>query len=124
MSTTRPPTTRNVVETATSWKPRRHLPPGLAQAVRNSKLTSGLSWRAIAERSGASHSHLVLVAQGKRVPSRQVAQRIIAALDIDDDTARWLLDEAVERAPAPPGSRGRVLRSADADVPPLEDGCR
>jgi transcriptional regulator with XRE-family HTH domain len=101
----------DVEETATRWQPRRQLPTRLARAVSEAKLASRLSWRAIAERSGVSHSHLVLVAQGKRVPSREVAERIVAVLDLDGDTANWLLDEAVEREAAPPGRpRGRVVR--------------
>lgn len=80
-------------------------------AVREAKIRTGWSWRQLARRSDVSHPHLVLIAQGKRVPSRQVAQRIVAALALDGDTARWLLDEAVEREAAPPGRpRGRVIR--------------
>jgi hypothetical protein len=37
--------------------------------------------------------------------------RIIWTLDLDDDLAAELLDEAVVREPAPPGRlRGRVIR--------------
>jgi hypothetical protein len=37
--------------------------------------------------------------------------RIIAVLNLDDDTAQGLLDEAVQREPASPGRpRGRVIR--------------
>jgi cyanate lyase len=101
----------DVEETATRWKPRRHLPPRLAEVVRDAKLGTGMSWREIARRSGVSHPHLVLISQGRRVPSRQIAMRIIAVLNLDDDTAQGLLDEAVQREPASPGRpRGRVIR--------------
>lgn len=108
---TTPPTKPHVVETTTSWQPRCNLRADLAEAVRDAKIRTGRSWRELARRSGVSHPHLVLVSRGQRVPSREVAQKVIAALELDDDTARWLLDEAVERAPAPPGRlRGRVVR--------------
>jgi transcriptional regulator with XRE-family HTH domain len=101
----------DVEETATSWKPRRHLPADLAEAIRDAKLASRLSWRELSRRSGVSHPHLCLISRGRRVPSREVARRIINALGLDGDTARWLLDEAVEREAAPPGRpRGRVVR--------------
>jgi cyanate lyase len=111
MPNIRPPTTPNVVENNTAWQPRRHLPPDLAEAVRDAKLRSGRSWRDLARASGVSHPHLVLISQGSRVPSREVARRIIAVLDLDDDLAAELLDEAVTREPPPPGRpRGRVIR--------------
>jgi transcriptional regulator with XRE-family HTH domain len=111
MSTTRPPHTTNVVETITTWQPRRTLPPDLAEAVRDAKRTSRLSWREIAGRTGLSHSHLVLVAQGARLPSREVVDAIARVLPIEAEIVNELRDVAAMRAPAPPGrARGRVIR--------------
>jgi cyanate lyase len=111
MPKTRPPTTPNVVETTTSWQPRRQLPTRLARAVSDAKRTSGLSWREIANRTGLSHSHLVLVAQGARLPSRQVVDAIARVLPIEAEILNELRDVAAVREAAPPGhSRGRVVR--------------
>jgi transcriptional regulator with XRE-family HTH domain len=101
----------DVEETATSWKPRRHLPPRLAEAIRDAKLASRLSWRELSRRSGVSHPHLCLIAQGKRVPSQEVVEAIAHVLPLNPEVLADLRDVAVKREAAPPGRpRGRVVR--------------
>ena len=60
--------------------PRRHLDPDVARSIADAKTRSGLSWRRLAALTGVSHPHLVLLSQGKRVPSMVTAERIIAVL--------------------------------------------
>ena len=77
MAAPSPPTERvgRVDPRATTYprKPSRYLAPEIAESVKRAKLRTGASWRRIAKHIGVSHSHLVLIAQGKRVPSTTVA---------------------------------------------------
>ena len=45
-----------------------------------------------------SKSHLWAVCEGQRVPCRDYAHNLIAALQLDPDTAAWLLEKSVDRA--------------------------
>ena len=58
--------------------PLRHLNPGVARSIADAKTRTGLSWRRLAAITGVSHPHLVLLSQGKRVPSTVTTERIIA----------------------------------------------
>jgi transcriptional regulator with XRE-family HTH domain len=70
--------------------PQRHLDARLADAIRAGKDLTGLSWRALAAETGISRAHLNLISLGKRVPSRQTADALIDALNLDDDIANQL----------------------------------
>jgi ribosome-binding protein aMBF1 (putative translation factor) len=115
MTTTRPPRSPDVEghdhrKGHTAYR-RRTLPRGLAQALAAAHAASGWSYRQAARRLRIDWSYWRRITRGERCPSRQIAQRIIWTLDLDDDTAQWLLAESVEREPAPPGRpRGRVVR--------------
>jgi ribosome-binding protein aMBF1 (putative translation factor) len=67
--------------------PQRHLDARLASAIRAGKEATGLSWRALAAETGISRAHLNNLSLGKRVPSRQTAQVLIDALNLDRDIA-------------------------------------
>jgi len=56
----------------------RFLDPEIAASVGRAKERLHKSWRFIGKRIGVSHSHLVLIAQGKRVPSVVVAEAMKA----------------------------------------------
>ena len=58
-----------------------------------------------AARIGITHGYLCLLTQGRRAPSRAVAERIVAVLPLQPTAAELLLDEAVDRPRYP----GRVL---------------
>jgi cyanate lyase len=66
---------------------QRHLDARLADAIRNGKDATGLSWRELAAETGISRAHLNNLSLGKRVPSRLTAQVLIDALNLDDDIA-------------------------------------
>lgn len=55
-----------------------------------------MSWRELGRRIGVSHSHLVLIGQGRRVPSVQVVERITAALGLPYQAAESLRRLALE----------------------------
>ena len=74
--------------------PQRHLDPGLADAIREGKEATGLSWRGLAAETGISTAHLNHLSLGKRVPSRRVAGILINTLDLDYEVARELWDVA------------------------------
>jgi cyanate lyase len=67
--------------------PQRHLDARLADAIRAGKDLTGLSWRALAAETGISRAHLNNLSLGRRVPSRQTAQVLIDALNLDRDIA-------------------------------------
>ena len=71
--------------------PRRHLSPHIASAIRRAKEDSGLSWHQLAVEVGISRAHLNYLGNGKRIPSRVVAKKLIEKLDLDRDVADELL---------------------------------
>lgn len=77
------------------WQPRRWLPPDLARAVANAKAETGITWRELARIIGVSHSHLLLISQGRRVPSTVVVELMAEVLPIDPDALDALRDIAV-----------------------------
>jgi cyanate lyase len=70
--------------------PQRHLDARLADAIRTGKEATGLSWRGLAAATGISTPHLNHLSLGRRVPSRRVAETLIAALRLDDEIAEEL----------------------------------
>ncbi len=70
--------------------PKRFLDPRLADAIREGKQASGLSWRGLAAATGVSRAHLNHLSLGKRVPSWRVAGILINFLDLDYETAKAL----------------------------------
>jgi cyanate lyase len=115
MPTTRPPNSLDVEghdhRKGHASYGRRTLPAYLAEALAAAHTRSGMSYRAAARRLRIDWGYWRRLTRGERCPSVEVAQRIIAALELDDDTAQWLLTEAVEReAPSPGRPRGRVVR--------------
>ena len=57
------------------WQPpQRFLDAEIAASVRRAKERLGESWRFIGRVIGVSHSHLILISQGKRVPSVVVVE--------------------------------------------------
>jgi hypothetical protein len=74
------------METANPWKPGRYLDPEIAASVKRAKERTRKSWRRIAKWTGVSHPHLVLISQGKRVPSRRVVQ---AMADLPFEPGEW-----------------------------------
>jgi hypothetical protein len=76
-------------------QPLRHLDPDVARSIADAKTRTGLSWRRLAALTGVSHPHLVLLSQGKRVPSTVTAERIIVVLPMTPDEQVALLGAAV-----------------------------
>ncbi len=76
--------------------PRRYLDPDIAQSIADAKARTGLSWRQIARLTGVSHPHLVLLSQGRRVPSLHTANQIVMVLPLSASEAAALRGSAVE----------------------------
>jgi cyanate lyase len=113
MPNTRPPKSLDVEghdhrKDHTAYR-RRTLPRGLAQALAAAHTKTGSSFRVVARRLRLDWGYWRRLTKGERVPSRQVAQKIIQTLDLDDEVAAELLAESVIREPSPNG-RGRVIR--------------
>jgi DNA-binding XRE family transcriptional regulator len=78
-----------------SLTPQRHLDPVVARSIAEAKAGSGLSWRQLARLTSVSHPHLVLLAQGRRVPSLHTADQIISVLPMTLEQAEALRAVAV-----------------------------
>lgn len=83
--------------TDTRWQPQRYLNSELAGAVAEAKLRTGLTWRELAAVTGISYSHLVLIAQGKRVPSDVTVEMIADVLPIAPGALEGLRRIAVKK---------------------------
>ena len=83
------------METAHNRQPLRHLNPEVAQSIGQAKNRTGMSWRHLARLIGVSHPHLVLLAQGRRVPSLHTADQIISVLPMTLEQADALRTAAV-----------------------------
>ena len=81
----------------TPRKPRRFLDPFLAEGIADAKRRSGLSWREVGRLAGRSHGFLVLLSQGRRVPSDTTVESIADVLRLDDDVLAGLRQVAVRR---------------------------
>jgi hypothetical protein len=65
-----------------------------------------MSWRRLAALTGVSHPHLVLLAQGKRVPSAVTAERLIVVLPLTAGEKEALRSVAVtDRGRSRPSTR-------------------
>lgn len=84
-------------ESTSPWKPQRYLDPYLAGAVAAAKARTGLTWREVARLTGISHGYLILIAQGKRVPSNLTVEAIADVLTIDPDALELLRQVAVPK---------------------------
>ena len=68
------------METVHKRQPLRYLNPEVAQSIGEAKNRTGMSWRHIARLTGVSHPYLVLLAQGRRVPSLHTAGPVPSSL--------------------------------------------
>jgi transcriptional regulator with XRE-family HTH domain len=68
---------------STAREPRRFLPHRLAEAIAEAKQQSGMSWRELGRQCGVSHSHLIHLARGRRVPSARTVDAIADVLRLD-----------------------------------------
>ena len=89
-----------------SFPARRLLPDHLAHVLADAHTSTGGSFRAVARRIGIDHAYWRRLTKGERCPSREVAERIINALDLHHHLAEALMAAAVEK----PGSRWAVVR--------------
>ena len=94
-NTSYPMETSHLMETAHRQQPLRYLDPEVAQSIGDAKNRIGMSWRHIARLTGVSHPHLVLLAQGRRVPSLHTADQIISVLPMTLEQAEALRAVAV-----------------------------
>ena len=101
-STSYPMETTHLMETAHRGQPLRYLDPEVARSIAEAKARTGLSWRRIAALTGVSHPHLVLLSQGRRVPSLYTADRIIDVLPMTLEQA-----EALRSASTPNRGKSR-----------------
>ena len=74
--------------------PQRFLDARLADAIREGKEQTGLSWRGLAAATGISRAHLNHLSLGRRVPSQRVAEVLIEALGLDNEVATALREVA------------------------------
>ena len=81
--------------TATPRQPRRFLDPELALAIKKAKLRTRASWRRVARFTGLSHSFLVQLSNGQRVPSIRTVEILANALPIEDWAVERLREAAV-----------------------------
>ena len=81
----------------TSRQPRRFLDPELAAGIVDAKRRTGLSWRAVGRLAGRSHGFLVLLGQGRRVPSQLTVEVLADVLPLDADVLAGLRRVAVRR---------------------------
>ena len=83
------------METVHKRQPLRYLNPEVAQSIGEAKNRTGMSWRHIARLTEVSHPYLVLLAQGRRVPSLHTADQIISVLPMTMEQAEALRAVAV-----------------------------
>lgn len=76
---------------------RRRLPPHLAQAIDRARWQAGLTIRQFAARAGISSGMAGYLCSGERLPSREVAARVIEVLDLGADAEEALLEVAAVR---------------------------
>lgn len=87
----------NPMATGIPRQPGRFLDPNLAAAVARAKKRSGMTWRTIARRVGVSHSHLINISKGRRLPSSRTVEGMARVLRIDGDELEGLREVASER---------------------------
>ena len=74
----------------------RRLPADLAAELRSARHRQGLSLAEAAQAVGITKPYLSRLERGLRAPRRAVAGRLCEVLDLDDETAAWLLDEVAD----------------------------
>jgi cyanate lyase len=79
--------------------PQRYLDSRLAKAIGAAKDLTGMSWRALAARTGISRAHLNHLSLGKRVPSHRTTEVLISALGLDETVAEELRAASVSTWP-------------------------
>ena len=94
-NTSYPMETSHLMATTHRGQPLRYLDPEVARSIAEAKARTGLSWRRLAQLTGVSHPHLVLLAQGRRVPSLYTADQIISVLPMTLEQAEALRAVAV-----------------------------
>lgn len=77
------------------WQPGRSLDPELAEAIKEAKLETRASWRKVARHTGLSHSYLVQLSNGQRVPSSQTVEILARWLPIEEWAVERLREVAV-----------------------------
>jgi cyanate lyase len=77
----------------------RTLPAELASDLAEAKKLTRYSYRNLAALTGLSAGFLCRVVNGERCPRPDVAERIIAVLDLSEETAEQLRAEAAETTP-------------------------
>jgi len=77
------------------WQPGRSLDPKLAEAIKEAKLKTTASWRKVARHTGLSHSFLVQLSNGQRVPSIRTVEILADALPIEEGAVEELRKVAV-----------------------------
>jgi transcriptional regulator with XRE-family HTH domain len=91
--------------------PRRYLDPELAWAIKEAKLKTGSTWRRVANYTGLSHSYLVQLSNGQRVPSRETVEVLAKWLPIEEWAVEalrdlvdrgWARDDQNVSSPNPP----------------------
>lgn len=82
--------------TPSAKSPGRFLDPELAAAIKQAKLKTGASWRRVAKFTGLSHSFLVQLSNGQRVPSKQTVEVLAEWLPIEEWAVQRLREVAVE----------------------------
>jgi cyanate lyase len=81
---------------------RKLLSPEVAANLAEAHRLTGCSYRRVAAAIGIDWGYWRRLTLGERCPSREVAERIVAVLGLDPDTATQLREEAVERIIYPP----------------------
>lgn len=69
---------------------RSNVPPDLASRLNQRRRALGLGIKDLVERTDLSRSNLQSLMSGKRSPTPAVAEKLIAALELDDDFAAEL----------------------------------
>ena len=81
----------------TYYPPRRKLTRDTAALLARAHRQTGLTYEQAGEMCGIDGSYFRRLTIGERCPSRSVAQRIVFALDLDDETAHRLMSESVDK---------------------------
>jgi ribosome-binding protein aMBF1 (putative translation factor) len=87
-----------VVRVVVEIRERRTPPEGLGPMLRTARERADLGVRAAARRLEVSSGYLAHLEAGERCPSRTVAERLAAVLELDDDERAQLYAAAVTDA--------------------------
>lgn len=97
------------------WRPRRGLPPGLREPLRQARSEARLSQRQLAALLGVAQSTVARIEAGERRPSRQLAALLVEALSLPPWLGRRLSESAEVDGIVPVVRRalGRQLRRVE-----------